>query len=73
VAFVVKRQGSSLDESSLKRFALRTACLSIHARSGLSTAFLASTNKLDRNSLRELAAKAAEERLDHTARGRSGQ
>jgi acyl-CoA synthetase (AMP-forming)/AMP-acid ligase II len=59
VAFVVKRQGSSLDESSLKRFALENAPAYQHPRSiwFVDSLPLASTNKLDRNSLRELAAK----------------
>jgi len=58
VAFVVKRHGSGLDESGLKAFALKNAPAYQHPRSiwfvdGLP---LASTNKLDRNTLRELAA-----------------
>jgi acyl-CoA synthetase (AMP-forming)/AMP-acid ligase II len=59
VAFVVKRQDSDLDESMLKAFALENAPAYQHPRSiwfvdGLP---LASTNKLDRNALRALAAQ----------------
>jgi long-chain acyl-CoA synthetase len=59
VAFVVKRQGSSLDESALKAFALKNAPAYQHPRSiwFVDSLPLASTNKLDRNILRELAAK----------------
>ena len=59
VAFVVKREGSRLDESNLKRFALENAPAYQHPRSiwFVGSLPLASTNKLDRNKLRELAAK----------------
>jgi acyl-CoA synthetase (AMP-forming)/AMP-acid ligase II len=59
VAFVVKREASSLDESSLKRFALENAPAYQHPRSiwFVDSLPLASTNKLDRNKLRELAAE----------------
>jgi long-chain acyl-CoA synthetase len=59
VAFVVKREGSRLDERSLKRFALENAPTYQHPRSiwFVDRLPLASTNKLDRNKLRELAAK----------------
>jgi long-chain acyl-CoA synthetase len=59
VAFVVKRQGSSVDENSLKAFALENAPAYQHPRSILfvDSLPLASTNKLDRNALRELAAR----------------
>jgi len=59
VAFVVKRQGSSLDENSLKAFALANAPAYQHPRSiwFVESLPLASTNKLDRNGLRELAAR----------------
>jgi long-chain acyl-CoA synthetase len=59
VAFVVKREGSSLEESSLKRFALENAPAYQHPRSiwFVDSLPLASTNKLDRNTLRELAAE----------------
>jgi long-chain acyl-CoA synthetase len=58
VAFVVKRQGSSVDENSLKAFALENAPAYQHPRSiwFVDSLPLASTNKLDRNALRELAA-----------------
>jgi long-chain acyl-CoA synthetase len=58
VAFVVKREGSGLAELSLKSFALENAPAYQHPRSiwFLDSLPLASTNKLDRNALRELAA-----------------
>jgi long-chain acyl-CoA synthetase len=56
---VVKRQGSSVDENSLKAFALENAPAYQHPRSiwFVDSLPLASTNKLDRNALRELAAR----------------
>ncbi len=59
VAFVVKREGSGLDENSLKSFALENAPAYQHPRSiwFVDSLPLASTNKLDRNALRELAAR----------------
>jgi long-chain acyl-CoA synthetase len=59
VAFVVKRHGSSVDENSLKAFALENAPAYQHPRSiwFVDSLPLASTNKLDRNALRELAAR----------------
>lgn len=59
VAFVVKREGSVLDESSLKSFALENAPAYQHPRSiwFVDSLPLASTNKLDRSTLRELAAQ----------------
>jgi long-chain acyl-CoA synthetase len=58
VAFVVKRHGSGLDENTLKAFALENAPAYQHPRSiwFVDSLPLASTNKLDRNALRELAA-----------------
>jgi long-chain acyl-CoA synthetase len=58
VAFVVTRKGSGLSESSLKAFALENAPAYQHPRSiwFLDSLPLASTNKVDRNALRELAA-----------------
>ena len=58
VAFVVARKGSDLSESSLKAFALENAPAYQHPRSiwFLDSLPLASTNKVDRNALRELAA-----------------
>jgi long-chain acyl-CoA synthetase len=60
VAFVVKREGSHLDGSSLKAYALRNAPAYQHPRSiwFVDSLPLASTNKLDRNALRELAARS---------------
>ena len=59
VAFVVKREASRLDESGLKRFALENAPAYQHPRSiwFVDSLPLASTNKLDRKALRELAAE----------------
>jgi long-chain acyl-CoA synthetase len=59
VAFVVKREGSGLSESSLKAFALENAPAYQHPRSiwFVDSLPLATTNKLDRNTLRELATK----------------
>jgi long-chain acyl-CoA synthetase len=58
VAFVVARKGSDLSESALKEFALKNAPAYQHPRSiwFLDSLPLASTNKVDRNALRELAA-----------------
>jgi long-chain acyl-CoA synthetase len=58
VAFVVLREGSDLAESSLKTFALEHAPAYQHPRFiwFLDSLPLASTNKLDRHALRELAA-----------------
>jgi long-chain acyl-CoA synthetase len=66
VAFVVKRDGSDLDEARLKTFALENAPAYQHPRSiwFVDSLPLASTNKLDRNKLREMAA----ERLRQSAR-----
>jgi long-chain acyl-CoA synthetase len=59
VAFVVAREGSNIVESSLKAFALENAPAYQHPRSiwFVDSLPLASTNKLDRNALRELAAR----------------
>jgi acyl-CoA synthetase (AMP-forming)/AMP-acid ligase II len=56
---VVKREGSDLDESRLKSFALENAPAYQHPRIiwFVDDLPLASTNKLDRKVLRELAAK----------------
>jgi long-chain acyl-CoA synthetase len=69
VAFVVKRQGSSLDESALKAFALENAPAYQHPRFiwFVDSLPLASTNKLDRNILRELAAKKLRQGAASTA------
>jgi long-chain acyl-CoA synthetase len=57
VAFVVARKGSDLSENSLKAFSLENAPAYQHPRSiwFLDSLPLASTNKVDRNALRELA------------------
>ena len=64
VAFVVKRAGSSLDENSLKAYALANAPAYQHPRSiwFVDSLPLASTNKLDRNGLRALAARKLQHR-----------
>ena len=64
VAFVVKRAGSSLDENSLKTYALANAPAYQHPRSiwFVDSLPLASTNKLDRNGLRALAARKLQHR-----------
>jgi long-chain acyl-CoA synthetase len=57
VAFVIKRVGSDLDEAALKAFALANAPAYQHPRSiwFVDSLPLASTNKLDRKILREMA------------------
>jgi long-chain acyl-CoA synthetase len=59
VAFVIKRAGSNLDEAQLKAFALANAPAYQHPRSiwFVDSLPLASTNKLDRKMLRDMAAK----------------
>jgi long-chain acyl-CoA synthetase len=59
VAFVVRREGSHLDESRLKAFSLENAPAYQHPRSiwFMDALPLASTNKLDRKILREMAAE----------------
>jgi long-chain acyl-CoA synthetase len=63
VAFVVKREGSDLDEAKLKAFALANAPAYQHPRSiwFVDRLPLASTNKLDRKTMRDMAT----ERLRH--------
>ena len=63
VAFVVKREGSDLDEAKLKAFALANAPAYQHPRSiwFVESLPLASTNKLDRKTMRDMAT----ERLRH--------
>jgi long-chain acyl-CoA synthetase len=59
VAFVVRREGSHLEEAGLKAFALENAPAYQHPRSiwFMDALPLASTNKLDRKILREMAAE----------------
>jgi long-chain acyl-CoA synthetase len=59
VAFVIKREGSDLDEATLKAFALANAPAYQHPRSiwFVDRLPLASTNKLDRKVLHDLAAE----------------
>jgi len=68
VAFVVKREGSSLDENSLKAYALANAPAYQHPRSVwfVDSLPLSSTNKLDRNGLRALAAEKLKQRMAST-------
>jgi long-chain acyl-CoA synthetase len=67
VAFVVKREGSDLDEAKLKTFALANAPAYQHPRSiwFVDSLPLASTNKLDRKAMRDMAT----ERLRHRDTG----
>jgi len=67
VAFVVKREESDLDEAKLKAFALANAPAYQHPRSiwFVDSLPLASTNKLDRKTMRDMAA----ERLPHRDTG----
>ncbi|MGA7480584.1 MAG: class I adenylate-forming enzyme family protein [Bradyrhizobium sp.] len=67
VAFVVKRDGSDLDEAKLKAFALANAPAYQHPRSiwFVGSLPLASTNKLDRKAMHDMAA----ERLRHRETG----
>jgi acyl-CoA synthetase (AMP-forming)/AMP-acid ligase II len=69
VAFVVKREGSALNESSLKSFALENAPAYQHPRSiwFVDSLPLASTNKLDRNMLRKLATEKVRQGTASTA------
>jgi long-chain acyl-CoA synthetase len=64
VAFVVKRQGSDLDEAKLKTFALANAPAYQHPRSiwFVDSLPLASTNKLDRKTMRDMAAERLRQR-----------
>ncbi len=59
VAFVVKREGTDLDEAGLKAFSLANAPAYQHPRSiwFVDHLPLASTNKLDRKALRDMAAE----------------
>ena len=64
VAFVVKREGSHLNEATLKAYALENAPAYQHPRSiwFVDSLPLASTNKLDRKALREMAAERLRDR-----------
>ena len=64
VAFVVKREGSHLNEATLKAYALENAPAYQHPRSiwFVDSLPLASTNKLDRKALREMAAERPRDR-----------
>ncbi len=66
-AFLVRRQGSDLDEPAVKRHALEHGPAYAHPRRVffLDALPLAGTNKIDRKRLVELAAEAA--RADGTA------
>ncbi|MGC1533117.1 MAG: class I adenylate-forming enzyme family protein [Bradyrhizobium sp.] len=64
VAFVVKRDGSDLDEAKLKAFALANAPAYQHPRSiwFVGSLPLASTNKLDRKAMHDMAAERLRQR-----------
>ena len=64
VAFVVKREGSDLNEAKLKAFALANAPAYQHPRSiwFVDSLPLASTNKLDRKAMHDMAAERLRER-----------
>ena len=64
VAFVVKREGSDLDEAKLKAFALANAPAYQHPRSiwFVDSLPLASTNKLDRKTMRDMAIQRLRQR-----------
>jgi long-chain acyl-CoA synthetase len=64
VAFVVKREGSDLDEAKLKTFALANAPAYQHPRTiwFVDSLPLASTNKLDRKAMRDMAAERLRQR-----------
>src|ERR1700685_3121624 len=64
VACVVKREGSDLDEAKLKAYALANAPAYQHPRSiwFVDSLPLASTNKLDRKTMRDMAAERLHQR-----------
>jgi acyl-CoA synthetase (AMP-forming)/AMP-acid ligase II len=64
VAFVVRREGSDLNEAKLKTFALANAPAYQHPRSiwFVDSLPLASTNKLDRKTMRDMAAERLRQR-----------
>ena len=64
VAFVVKREGSDLDEAQLKAFSLANAPAYQHPRSiwFVDSLPLASTNKLDRKALHDMATERLRQR-----------
>jgi long-chain acyl-CoA synthetase len=74
VAFVVKREGSDLDEAKLKAFALANAPAYQHPRSiwFVDSLPLASTNKLDRRTMHEMATERLQLRTASTAVSASG-
>jgi long-chain acyl-CoA synthetase len=74
VAFVVKREGSGLDEAKLKAFALANAPAYQHPRSiwFVDSLPLASTNKLDRKTMHEMATERLQLRTASTAVSASG-
>ena len=74
VAFVVKREGSDLDEAKLKAFSLANAPAYQHPRSiwFVDSLPLASTNKLDRKTLRDMAAERLQQKTKSTAAATPG-
>lgn len=69
VAFVIKREGSELNEEKLKAFSLANAPAYQHPRSiwFVDSLPLASTNKLDRKRMREMAGERLRARTAATA------
>jgi len=69
VAFVIKKSGRALDGEAVKRFALANAPAYQHPRFVwfVDELPLASTNKLDRKALRELAARKLQQGKTSTA------
>jgi len=69
VAFVIKREGSDLDEAKLKAFSLANAPAYQHPRSiwFVGSLPLASTNKLDRKTLHDMAAERLRQQAKSTA------
>ena len=74
VAFVIKREGSDLDEAKLKAFSLANAPAYQHPRSiwFVDSLPLASTNKLDRKTLRDMAAERLQQQAKPTAAAAPG-
>jgi acyl-CoA synthetase (AMP-forming)/AMP-acid ligase II len=71
VAFVIKREGSHLDEAGLKAFALANAPAYQHPRSiwFVDHLPLASTNKLDRKTIHDMAAERLRQAASAPRRG----
>jgi long-chain acyl-CoA synthetase len=74
VAFVIKREGSDLNEEKLKAFSLANAPAYQHPRSiwFVDSLPLASTNKLDRKTMQDMAAERLRQRTAPTTVSASG-